>query len=86
MVFTHRDVPGIIGNVGTIFGKHQVNIAQMAVGRAGTAPGGQAIGVMNLDVEPPPDALKEVLSHPAISSATVIRLPAAGQLPAWLQT
>ncbi|MFV2067183.1 MAG: phosphoglycerate dehydrogenase [Pirellulales bacterium] len=85
LIFTHQDVPGIIGNVGTIFGKHGVNIAQMAVGRAGRAPGGRAIGVLNLDVEPAQESLDEVLGDPAISSATVIRLPAAGELPAWLR-
>jgi D-3-phosphoglycerate dehydrogenase len=84
MVFTHRDVPGIIGSVGTIFGQHNVNIAQMAVGRKGHSPGGDAIGVLNLDNEPSDAALLEVRSHPAISSATVIRLPEAGHLPAWM--
>jgi len=83
MVFTHRDVPGIIGRVGTIFGRQQINIAQMAVGRAG--PGGEAVGVLNLDQEPTAAALAEVTSSPDINSATVIRLPAAGQLPPWLQ-
>ena len=34
LVFRHQDVPGIIGSVGTVFGQHGVNIAQMAVGRA----------------------------------------------------
>ena len=29
LVFPHHDVPGLIGFVGTIFGKHGVNIAQM---------------------------------------------------------
>ena len=52
-IFTHHDVPGIIGAVGSIFGKHEVNIAQMAVGR--TAPGSDAIGILNLDA-PPSDA------------------------------
>ena len=33
LIFTHRDVPGLIGFIGTIFGKHKVNIAQMTVGR-----------------------------------------------------
>jgi D-3-phosphoglycerate dehydrogenase len=82
LVFTHHDVPGIIGRVGTIFGQHRVNIAQMAVGRA--APGGDAIGVLNLDNQPPPDALNEVAAHPDITSVHVIHLPAAGDLPAWL--
>ena len=58
LVFTHRDVPGIIGRVGTIFGRQKINIAQMAVGRAG--PGGEAIGVLNLDQEPTAEAMAEV--------------------------
>jgi D-3-phosphoglycerate dehydrogenase len=83
LVFRHRDVPGIIGAVGTIFGRHGVNIAQMAVGRA--TPGGEAVGVLNLDSEPSPQALAEVRQLPAITSATVVHLPPAGQLPSWLQ-
>jgi D-3-phosphoglycerate dehydrogenase / 2-oxoglutarate reductase len=83
LVFRHHDVPGIIGAVGTTFGKHGVNIAQMAVGR--DAPGGEAVGVLNLDTEPSAAALAEVRELPAITAATVVRLPAAGQLPAWLQ-
>ncbi len=84
LVFRHHDVPGIIGAVGTIFGKHNVNIAQMAVGRA--APGGEAVGVLNLDSEPSAEALTEVRNHSAIISASVIKLPPAGQLPSWLQS
>ena len=84
LVFTHRDVPGIIGRVGTIFGQHQVNIAQMSVGRESLAPGGDAIGVLNLDSPPPAEALAEVLANPHILSATVIRLPQADELPAWM--
>jgi D-3-phosphoglycerate dehydrogenase len=83
LVFRHHDVPGIIGAVGTIFGRHGVNIAQMAVGRA--APGGEAVGVLNLDSEPSAEALAEVRQLPAITAATVVHLPPAGQLPAWLQ-
>ncbi|HEY4309525.1 MAG TPA: phosphoglycerate dehydrogenase [Pirellulales bacterium] len=84
MIFTHRDVPGIIGHVGTIFGKHRVNIAQMSVGRAGSAPGGEAIGVLNLDNLPSPEAVADVLASPDMLSATVVRLPEAGELPSWL--
>lgn len=82
MVFTHRDVPGMIGFIGTIFGKHGVNIAQMTVGRQ--APGGDAIGILNLDSPPPEAALAEVKAHPHISTLTVAALPPAGELPAWL--
>ena len=82
LVFLHRDVPGLIGFVGTIFGTHAVNIAQMTVGRQ--APGGEAIGILNLDAPPPPEAVAAVKAHPQISTVTVVKLPAAGELPAWL--
>jgi D-3-phosphoglycerate dehydrogenase / 2-oxoglutarate reductase len=83
LVFTHMDVPGIIGHVGTVFGKHHVNIAQMAVGRG--AAGGPATGVLNLDGEPPTAALNAVRSTPDVKTATVVKLPPAGQLPGWLR-
>jgi D-3-phosphoglycerate dehydrogenase len=81
LIFTHRDVPGLVGFIGTIFGKHQVNIAQMTVGRQ--IPGGEAIAVLNLDSQPPEEALKEVRAHPQISSLSVVKLPRAGEMPAW---
>ena len=84
-IFTHHDVPGIIGAVGSIFGQHHVNIAQMAVGRAGAGPGGAAIGVLNLDEVPPQEAIDEVLRQPEVHRVQVIQLPAAGAGPAWLQ-
>jgi D-3-phosphoglycerate dehydrogenase len=81
VIFTHRDLPGLIGFIGTIFGKHQVNIAQMTVGRQ--LPGGEAIAVLNLDTQPPEAALQEVRKHPQISSLSLVKLPAAGEMPAW---
>jgi D-3-phosphoglycerate dehydrogenase len=82
LIFTHRDVPGLIGFIGTIFGKHGVNIAQMTVGRQ--LPGGEAIAVLNLDNPPPEEALTEVRAHAQISSLCVVKLPPAGVMPAWL--
>ena len=84
-IFTHRDQPGLIGFVGTIFGTHSVNIASMTVGRTGHAPGGEAIGVLNLDGIPPEDAIAAVRANPAVSSVSVVKLPAAGELPAWMR-
>jgi D-3-phosphoglycerate dehydrogenase len=81
VIFTHRDVPGLIGFIGTIFGQHKVNIAQMTVGRQ--QAGGEAIAVLNLDSLPPEDALKEVRAHPQISNVSVVKLPPAGQMPPW---
>jgi D-3-phosphoglycerate dehydrogenase len=81
LIFTHHDVPGLIGFIGTIFGRQQVNIAQMTVGRQ--MPGGEAIAVLTLDSQPPEEAIKEVRAHPQISSLSVVKLPPAGQMPAW---
>jgi len=84
MIFVHRDVPGVIGQVGTVFGRHQVNIAQMSVGRATDKPGGEAIGVLALDSVPPAEAIAEILKVPGVTEATVVRLPPAGAMPPWL--
>lgn len=84
LIFHHRDVPGIIGAVGTTFGQHGVNIAQMAVGR--DQPGGEAVGVLNLDGEPSPEAIAAVEALPNITSAVAVSLPKAGELPSWLSS
>ncbi|MDR3632803.1 MAG: phosphoglycerate dehydrogenase [Isosphaeraceae bacterium] len=82
LVFTHKDKPGLIGFIGTLFGRHNVNIAQMNVGRE--HPGGDAIGVVNLDAVPPESALEEVKNHPDVLSVSLIKLPEMGAVPPWL--
>jgi D-3-phosphoglycerate dehydrogenase / 2-oxoglutarate reductase len=84
LIFQHDDVPGVIGAVGTIFGKHKVNIAQMSVGRAIGQPGGKAIGVLSLDGPPPAAALEEILKAPHMQQVNFIEMPKAGELPPWL--
>ena len=85
LIFNHGDVPGVIGSVGTIFGKHGVNIGQMSVGRASDKPGGSAIGVLYLDSQPPQAAIDEVAAHPHVQRVKIIQLPNAGQMPPWMQ-
>ena len=85
LAFVHHDVPGVIGAVGTVFGKHGINIAQMSVGRRSETPGGEAIGVLNLDSSPPPEAIAEVTAVHGVQSVKVFSLPAAGKLPTWLE-
>jgi D-3-phosphoglycerate dehydrogenase len=84
LFFTQDDMPGIIGKVGTVFGKHGVNIGQMSVGRVQQQQGGLAIGVLNLDSRPPQVALEELGSIDGIKKVQWIELPAAGVLPPWL--
>jgi D-3-phosphoglycerate dehydrogenase / 2-oxoglutarate reductase len=84
VVFTHQDVPGIIGKIGTVFGTHNVNIAQMAVGRDSDSPGGRAIGVLNIDGVVPTTTLEALASVDGIHAAKAIDLPKAGTRPHWL--
>ena len=81
LIFTHHDVPGLIGFIGTIFGKHNVNIASINMGQQ--MPGGEAIAVLNLDSSPPDEALREVRAHEKISKLTVVKLPKVGAMPVW---
>ncbi len=84
VIFSHNDVPGIIGRVGTVFGSHGINIAQMAVGREGETPGGPSIGILCVDGEVSAEAIDEVSKIEAINKVKTIDLPAAGELPSWL--
>jgi D-3-phosphoglycerate dehydrogenase len=45
LIISNDDQPGVIGEVGTILGKHGVNIANFALGRNETG----AVGVVNVD-------------------------------------
>ena len=83
LVFTHHDVPGIIGSVGTFLASTVSTSPRWR--SAGPAPGGEAVGVLNLDGEPPAAALEAVRRLPAITSAVVVQLPPAGDLPRWVQ-
>ena len=48
MIFIRNwDKPGLIGSLGTLLGKHNINIAAMTFGR--DMPGGKAISVLNVD-------------------------------------
>lgn len=86
LIFCHADVPGIIGTIGTTFGKHNVNIAQMSVGRASQEADGTALGVLNLDAVPPQVAVDEIVANDKIENASIVTLPSADHLPAWLQS
>jgi len=83
LIMSTNDVPGLVGHVGEILGKEDVNITQLAVGRIGKN-GGRAIGVLNLDSPASADALKKVVEFPGIHEVDMIELPGAGEVPEWL--
>jgi D-3-phosphoglycerate dehydrogenase len=66
------DRPGMVGHIGTLMGRHQVNIASMSLSRDNA--GGQALTVLNLDSVPPEAALAEIQRDPGISNVRVVKL------------
>jgi D-3-phosphoglycerate dehydrogenase len=74
LIVSNDDQPGVIGDVGTILGRHRVNIANFALGRSGSG----AIGIVNVDEEAGSaalnEAVKDIRQVPAIKDAWVVRL------------
>ena len=73
LITHHTDVPGVIGRVSTVLGRHGVNIAGMQVGRHDR--GGEAIMVVNVDDEIPQAALDEIVTVTGIATALRVSLP-----------
>ncbi len=73
MLFTvHRDMPGIIGQIGSLLGNFNVNIASMQVGRKIVR--GDAVMVLSLDDPLPEGVLDEILKVPGIRDAYTVKL------------
>ena len=75
LITHHRDVPGVVGQVGTILGRHNVNIAGMQLGRHDR--GGEALMVLNVDNTIDDRLLDEIKTTLNIDNAYVVSLPGA---------
>lgn len=64
LLVENRDVPGVIGDVGTKLGNAGVNIAEYHQARR--AAGGDALGVVAIDGEVPAEVLEDLRSLPAV--------------------
>jgi D-3-phosphoglycerate dehydrogenase len=64
---TNLDKPGFIGKFSMTLGDAGINIATFHVGRE--APGGNAVALIEVDGEVPPDVLKKVQALPQVQSA-----------------
>ncbi|RRJ66366.1 phosphoglycerate dehydrogenase [Paenibacillus oralis] len=67
---SHNDKPGIIGSVGTLLGKNDVNIASMQVGRK--LVGGEAIMVLTVDKAVTKEVLDDLTKLPELNIALQI--------------
>ena len=72
LLLINKDRPGIVGYLGTLMSRHNVNIASMSLTR--DTVGGQALTVLNLDSVPSQEVLDEIQKDPDISNVKVARL------------
>jgi D-3-phosphoglycerate dehydrogenase / 2-oxoglutarate reductase len=70
----NRDVPGVVGKVGTILGQHNVNIGNFALGRSSNESGAQAIAVVQVDSSAPEAVLNELRELKEIEEVQGIKL------------
>jgi D-3-phosphoglycerate dehydrogenase len=67
-----KDVPGVVGRVGTLLGRHAINIAEWRMGRF--AAGQDALSFLNLDVPVPPEVLAELVKLEGVSNVRQVTL------------
>ena len=73
----NRDVPGVIGKIGTTLGEQNINIADFSLGRRSREGDGgvrEAIAVVHVDSRVPENVLQELRKVPAVEYARAIRL------------
>ncbi len=76
IVMKNEDVPGVIGHVGAVLGKNQINIANFSLGRRDTAVDGhkEAIAVISTDATVPDSVLRELMANPAVKLGALRRV------------
>ena len=74
----NQDVPGVIGKVGTILGKHGINIANFSLGRRGVETQAgvpqEAIAVVRVDGSVPEAVVSELRGIAAVQQAKAVHL------------
>ena len=72
LILHNRDVPGVVGAIGTLLGHKGINIAGMELGRR--EKGGDAISFIHVDNEVPKETLDELRGLSQILSAELVKL------------
>jgi D-3-phosphoglycerate dehydrogenase len=74
----NRDVPGVIGHVGTVLGKNRINIANFSLGRregpVGPGEALEAVAVVSTDELVPESVLAELRENPAVEFARSVEI------------
>jgi len=71
LVSSNRDMPGVIGRMGTILGRYGINVAEFRLGRSEL--GGPAVSILNPDNDVPPEALDELRESQGVTEIRAVR-------------
>ena len=71
LFFRNRDVPGVVGRVGTLLGKAEVNIAGIQLGRGS---GDHAVSMINVDGPVPAETMEQIRELPEILVAKAVKV------------
>ena len=83
LVFRNHDVPGVVGRIGTILGEHAINIANFALGRSVRSqriPQGQALAVVQIDVQNAGNVAKAIEAMRKVEAIASVRLVDLGEM------
>jgi D-3-phosphoglycerate dehydrogenase len=72
LLMQSQDIPGVVGQVGTILAAHDVNIGEWRMGRR--RPGGEALSFISLDSVPSPEILRSLEMVPAVTQVNLVTL------------
>lgn len=72
LIAKYKDIPGIIGSIGTKLGEHEINIAKMQVGRQ--EQGGEAVMVVKVDQNIPAEVIVELKKLDHVYDAVAVNL------------
>ena len=68
LFFKNEDVPGVIGWIGSVLGKNDINIANFSLGRQAT----EALAIVETDSVVPETVLQQLLENKALKVARVV--------------
>lgn len=72
LFFRNRDVPGVVGKIGSYLGESGVNIAGIQLGRPEGSD--RAVSIVNVDGAVPPDALERIRSMDEIVQVRAVKV------------
>ena len=70
LIIRNHDQPGVIGNIGTLLGQHNINIGRFQLGRRD----GQALCMVNIDTPMSDDIINQIHALPNIISVCQVKL------------